>query len=154
MVAEARARAALADPPSGTSAISSAAAWRAPFASPSSQDSDRPGGANVSVTLVILDSDGATAASARRGQAPNVHRGLPLHLRGDVRVDGEPCPHAAVELGLRDARSGNLLPLGAMATGDDGAFAGAIVIPASTRLGDYEVIAHGLESAQCGGGAK
>ena len=35
----------------------------------------------------------------------DAHRGLPLHVRGEVRADGEPCAHVAVELSLREPPS-------------------------------------------------
>ena len=81
-------------------------------------------------------------------------RGLPLHLRGEVRSDGEPCAHVAVEVWLRDAtaKSPRVLLLGTLATGDDGRFAGGIVVPGSTPLGDYEIVARTPGDARCGTG--
>jgi transglutaminase-like putative cysteine protease len=92
------------------------------------------------VTLGIADAD--------------AHRGLPLALRGEVRAEGEPCAHVAVEVWLRDpgAPSPRILLLGTLATGDDGRFAGAIVVPGSTPLGDYEVVARTPGDARCGAG--
>jgi hypothetical protein len=40
-----------------------------------------------------------------------------------------------------------------VATGDDGAFAGSIVVPGTTPLGDYDVIARTLGDERCGSGA-
>jgi hypothetical protein len=125
MVAEARTRAA-GEPSASASALSSSPTVRIePRSSASSKQDDR----GSSVSLVVTD------------PAMDIRRGFPLHLRGELRDAGEPCPHAAVELWLRDTSSRRMLPLGTMATDEDGAFAGAIVIPTSTPLGDYEVVA-------------
>jgi transglutaminase-like putative cysteine protease len=84
-----------------------------------------------------------------------VHRGLPLHVRGAVRAEGEACAHVAVELSLRDpsARKANkTVPLGTLATGDDGVFEGAVV-PSGVPLGDYELFAETPGDARCGRGS-
>jgi hypothetical protein len=80
------------------------------------------------------------------------HRGLPLRVHGMVRADGEACAHVAVEILLRDGRTHHAVALGTLATGDDGAFAGAIVVPGSTPLGDYDVVARTPGDARCGSG--
>jgi len=90
------------------------------------------------VTLAVTDDD--------------PHRGMPLHVRGEVRADGEACPHVAVELWLRDTKSGRLLLLGTLATGDDGYYVGGIVVPGSTPLGDYDVVARTPGDSRCGAG--
>jgi hypothetical protein len=84
----------------------------------------------------------------------DAHRGLPLLLRGDVRAEGEPCAHVAVEVWLREGGAGSpgMSLLGTLATGDDGRFTGAIVVPRSTPLGDYEVVAGTPGDARCGTG--
>jgi protocatechuate 3,4-dioxygenase beta subunit len=73
--------------------------------------------------------------------AGDAHRGLPLPLRGKVVAGGDPCPHVAVEVWLRDSKTQRTNLLGTLATGDDGTFAGSIVVPSSTPLGDYDVFA-------------
>ena len=83
-----------------------------------------------------------------------VHRGVPLHVRGAVHAEGELCAHVAVELSLRDpsARKANQsVPLGTLATGDDGTFEGAVV-PSGMPLGDYELFAETPGDARCGRG--
>ncbi len=84
------------------------------------------------------------------------HRGLPLRVHGMVRADGEPCARVAVEILLQDAnasaRSRRTVTLGTLATGDDGAFAGGIVVPGSTPLGDYDVVARTPGDGRCGSG--
>lgn len=98
-------------------------------------DDDRPA---ALVTLVVDEVD--------------PHRGRPLHVHGVVRAGGEACPHVPVEITLRDGSSRGVLPLGTLATGDDGAYSGAIVVPSSTPLGDYQVIARTAGDARCGSG--
>lgn len=80
------------------------------------------------------------------------HRGAPLHVRGTVSADSQPCDHVTVELSLRDPKSRREFALGTAATDDHGAFAGAIVVPASPPLGTYDVIARTPGGARCGAG--
>jgi transglutaminase-like putative cysteine protease len=83
-----------------------------------------------------------------------VHRGIPLHVRGTVRADGEPCAHVVVELSLREPTANatkRIVAVGTLATGDDGAFEGAVV-PAGVPLGDYELLAETPGDARCGRG--
>jgi hypothetical protein len=78
-----------------------------------------------------------------------------------VRADGDPCPHLSVELLLREGRAKDKgLPagaraglLGTLATDDAGNFAGSIVVPGATPIGEYDVIAETLGDARCGRGA-
>ena len=97
-------------------------------------DDRRPAAA---ITLVVSD--------------PVVHRGVPLHVRGDVRAGGDPCAHVAVELSLAIAATGKRVALGAVATRDDGTFEGTVV-PTGVPLGDYEVFAETPGDARCGRG--
>jgi hypothetical protein len=83
----------------------------------------------------------------------DAHRGQPLRTSGDVRADNEPCPHVAVELYLRDVKTGKMLLLGSLATDDAGSYSGAIVVPGTTPLGDYVVDARTPGDAHCGPGA-
>jgi transglutaminase-like putative cysteine protease len=82
--------------------------------------------------------------------AGDAHRGQPLPVRGSVRADGDPCPHVAVEISLRDPNTQKTSLLGTLATGDDGTFAGGIVVPRSTPLGDYDVVVRTPGDARCG----
>jgi transglutaminase-like putative cysteine protease len=151
MVSDARARAnssSTSGPPGAPSASGSSvppgasASGTSPPSAPSGSSGgdhdDRP------PSLVTLGVVGADA-----------HRGLPVQLRGDVHADGEPCAHVAVEVWLRDpgAKPPRMLLLGTLATGDDGGFSGGIVVPGSTPLGDYEVVARTPGDSRCGGGA-
>jgi hypothetical protein len=81
----------------------------------------------------------------------DARRGAPLHVHGDVVAEGGACGHLLVELGLRDGR-GHDVPLGALATGEDGKYEGALIVPASVPLGDYDVYARTVGDARCGHG--
>jgi transglutaminase-like putative cysteine protease len=84
-----------------------------------------------------------------------VHRGLPLHVRGDVHAEGAPCPHVSVDIVLREATGPRgderAVLLGTLATGDDGSFQG-IVVPTGMALGDYDLVAETRGDARCGRG--
>jgi hypothetical protein len=127
-----------------------------------------PPAASARSAAGVVPSAGASASSARATDFDDrpaavvsslavtdarAHRGLPLHVSGVVRADGEPCAHVAVELFLRDAKTAHMVLLGTVATGDDGAFADGIVVPAGTPLGDYDVVARSHGDARCGDGA-
>jgi hypothetical protein len=113
-------------------------------ASPSSPNDDRdpsapPDDRPSSRIGLSLDDE-----SARRGGSLRVH--------GDVTADSATCAHVIVELGLHDGR-GLELPLGALATDDDGKYDGTLVIPSVVPLGDYDVYARTKGGARCGRGA-
>jgi len=117
----------------------------APLPSPSASNSSaNPGGEKddrppSTITVTVTD--------------PDAHRGAPLHVRGEVKADGERCGHVVVELYLRDARDPRrLLLLGTAATAPDGSYAAAIVIPGSTPLGDYDLVARTQGDGHCGRG--
>ncbi len=79
-------------------------------------------------------------------------RGFPLHVRGDVHADGQPCPRVAVELWLKPMQTQPSRFLGTLATGEGGSFAGGIVVPTLFPLGDYDVTARTMGDARCGPG--
>jgi uncharacterized membrane protein YgcG len=81
----------------------------------------------------------------------DAHRGAPLQVRGQVASDGEPCGHVAVEILLRSRTQGDI-PVGVLATDERGNYDGALVLPASVPLGDYEAHARTLGDARCGRG--
>jgi transglutaminase-like putative cysteine protease len=148
MVADARARAAaLAGGPASSASPAGSSASSSPSASPSVPvPSQEPGGPPE-------EHDDRPAASLSVATSPDAHRGQPLALRGVVQADGEPCAHVAVELWLRDAKTHREVLLGALATGEDGTFTGSIVVPGSTPLGDYDVVARTPGDARCGNGS-
>lgn len=151
MVSDARARAAsfLPAAPGSVGADGGSVRSPGPPASPTPAAPGSPSGTSGGdhderpPSVITLDASEADA-----------HRGLPLHLRGEVHADGEPCAHVAVEVWLREATatSPRLLLLGTMATGDEGRFDGGIVVPGSTPLGDYEIVARTPGGARCGTG--
>lgn len=78
-------------------------------------------------------------------------RGAPFAVRGEVSAEGEPCAHVAVEISLRGKTSG-VIPVGALATDPKGVFEGALVLPPTMLLGDYEAHAQTLGDSRCGRG--
>ena len=118
----------------------------APPAAPSGSGASNAPGGNE-------NDDRPPAAITVKPSNADAHRGMPLHVRGDVRADGEACARVVVELYLRDVHDARkLLLLGTVATGDDGAYVGAIVVPGTTPLGDYDIIARTQGDARCGRG--
>lgn len=81
----------------------------------------------------------------------DARRGAPLAIRGQVSAEGEPCGHVAVEVVLRSRAQGDV-PVGVLATDERGNYAGALVLPASVPLGDYEAHARTLGDGRCGRG--
>jgi transglutaminase-like putative cysteine protease len=152
MVSDARARAATADPGAGGSPAGDAGGPENSTRPPASTSSSGPAGTSAS-SLADHDDRPPSTLTLDLSES-DVHRGLPLRLHGEVRAEGEPCAQVAVEVWLRDAgaRSPRMLSLGTLATGDDGRFSGGIVVPRSTPLGDYEVMARTPGGARCGAG--
>jgi transglutaminase-like putative cysteine protease len=149
MVADARSRASSSRPPGGAGGKGGddrgAPGQEGTPGGAGSASGPEPGGPErderppSALSLAVVDAD--------------AHRGAALHVRGDVRADGDACAHVAVELWLRDARSARMYLLGTVATGDDGVFSGGIVVPGTTPLGDYDVVARTPGDARCGVGA-
>ena len=104
------------------------------FALPPQPDDDRP------PTLL-------TVASADH----EVTRNQALHLEGQALVPGGGvCPHLLVNVSLMV--DGSELPLGALATDEEGRYQGAVVIPPSVSLGDHELIVSTPGDLRCGHG--
>lgn len=120
-------------------------------ASGSSGSSGASGGTSSSRTVSLPGPDdrppSTITMSLRGGEA---RRGAPLSLRGQVVADGEPCGHVSVEVVLKSARQE--IPLGLLATDERGNYDGAIVLPKTVPLGDYDVVARTLGDARCGKG--
>jgi transglutaminase-like putative cysteine protease len=143
-----------------------AAAQSSPGGNGGSQPGGRTGDAGAEGGVSTAQPSGASGVSSSASEGDDrpppqltlsvdevdPHRGLPLRVHGMVRADGEACAHVAVEIVLRDAHSRHTVTLGTLATGDDGAFAGGIVVPGSTPLGDYDVVARTPGDAHCGSG--
>jgi hypothetical protein len=83
---------------------------------------------------------------------PDARRGAPVHIRGEVRADG-PCGNVVVDVVLRDAKNrARERFLGTLATDADGAFSGALIVPAGVALGDYDLVVRTPGDAHCGPG--
>jgi hypothetical protein len=91
-----------------------------------------------SVSLVIVDE--------------GVRRGGPLHANGEIRANGQPCAGVGVEVTIRNRQTQQVTFLGTLATNDDGAFRGSLVVPGSTPVGDYDFIARTAGNGRCGPG--
>jgi 5-hydroxyisourate hydrolase-like protein (transthyretin family) len=95
------------------------------------------GRADARVTLTV------TATEATRGQNLDVH--------GAVSAEGEPCAGVRVEIVLRAATPhAKDVVVGSLATDAHGDFGGALVVPSSVPLGDYEVHARTGGDMRCG----
>jgi hypothetical protein len=102
---------------------------------PSATSDDRP---SSRITLSVDDT--------------SAHRGASLRVHGDVSAEGSPCAHVLVEIGLSDAH-GAELPLGSIATDDEGKLDGALVLRSAFPLGDYDLYARTSGDGRCGKGA-
>lgn len=81
----------------------------------------------------------------------DARRGAPFRIRGQVSAEGEPCPHVAVEILLHSKSHGDL-PVGLLATDERGNYDGALVLPPTVPLGDYEAHARTAGDGRCGRG--
>jgi hypothetical protein len=81
----------------------------------------------------------------------DARRGAPLRVSGEVHADGDPCGHVTVDVVLRGRALGEIT-IGQLATGPGGRYDGALVLPTSVPLGDYEVWGHTRGDSRCGRG--
>lgn len=81
----------------------------------------------------------------------DARRGSPLPVHGQVTAEGEPCDHVAVEIVLRSRAQGEI-PVGILATDERGSYDGALVLPSSVPVGEYDVHARTLGGTRCGKG--
>ncbi len=68
-----------------------------------------------------------------------------------MTAEGTACGRVLVELGLRDGR-GLDLPLGALATDDEGKYDGTLMVPTAVPLGDYDLYVRTSGDTRCGRG--
>lgn len=104
-----------------------------------------PGAPDERPGSLLTMSFGTQAAST------DAHRGAPLQVRGQVTAEGEACGHVTVEIVLSSRQVGEI-PVGVLATDERGNYDGALVLPATVPLGDYEAKARTLGDARCGRG--
>ena len=119
---------------------------------PGSSDPQEPRGPESEVSVAAIDGD--------------VHRGLPLHLQGQVSSAGSPCAHLRVDVLLvthaeRSGRAdpaasgvagGGGTPVGSLSTDERGRYDGAVVVPRDLTLGDYDLVVQTAGDARCGAG--
>jgi hypothetical protein len=124
-------------------------------------DPNKPGNSSMSGPNTSGTQLGSPTAPGQPDERPNsavsmalggtdAHRGAPLQVHGQVTADGEPCGHVTVEIVLT-SRTGDF-PVGVLATDERGNYDGALVLPASVPLGDYEAKARTLGDSRCGKG--
>jgi len=97
----------------------------------------------------------------------DVHRGLPLHLQGQIASAGSACAHLRVDVLLvgHVERGGPASPVldqrtqatqatavGSLSTDEKGRYDGAVVIPRDFALGDYDLVVQTPGDARCGPG--
>jgi hypothetical protein len=96
----------------------------------------------------------------------DAHRGLPLHLQGQVQSTGASCAHLRVDVvlvshaeraghGDKSAASAGGAAgttVGSLSTDDHGRYDGAVVIPRDIALGDYDLVVQTPGDARCGAG--
>jgi transglutaminase-like putative cysteine protease len=99
-------------------------------------DDDRPA---AHLDLRVLDSDS--------------RRGSPLRVGGSVRGGSDACEHVTVQVSLRDAHTRRERFLGTLATDETGTFAGGLIVPATTPVGDYDVVARTPGDTRCAAGS-
>jgi Transglutaminase-like superfamily len=155
-------------PPASPSPTGSggAAPGSAPSASPSSSSSmfdptgpgGGPGGNMSSGGLMSSGSSRNAVPDDRPGSQVTMalgggeaRRGAPLKVRGTVASDGEACAQVSVEIVLRSRGSADI-SLGVLPTDARGTYDGALVLPSTVPLGDYEVAARTFGDARCGRG--
>ena len=98
----------------------------------------------------------------------DVHRGVPLHMQGQVQTSGAACPHLRVDVLViphgatpaeRRSGPGQAAPavpqgvaIGSLSTDDRGRFDGAVVVPRDLALGDYDLVVQTPGDNRCGAG--
>ena len=84
-------------------------------------------------------------------ESTEARRGAPIHVSGQARARGEVCGQLAVQIVL-GGHAGHDIVLGELVTNEHGDYSGAIVIPTSVQLGDYDLGAKTMGNARCGSG--
>lgn len=102
-----------------------------------SQDRDEPGAARPRVVTL-------------RSASGEVYRGAEVAVSGAVVTELGPCRGALVQVSL--AGPAGAFPMGSLATGEDGAFAGTLVVPHDLAVGSYALAASVVSRGQCQGG--
>ncbi len=102
--------------------------------------------------LTSTDDPRPPAKVSVRVERPSVQRGDPLKVSGRIESDGSGCRGVRVDFALR-SDSGTSIPIQSLSTGDDGRYAGAIVVPLNLDVGNYELmVSTPGDSEHCGRG--
>lgn len=95
----------------------------------------------------------ATSADVTIGaMGTDVRRGMPMKLDGQIKANGNPCPHVRVDVLLRSASAPAGVAVGSLSTNEQGIYDGAVVVPRELPLGEYEVIVRTPGGGRCGPG--
>lgn len=115
-------------------------------------------GAGSDRTNESEQADGGTETDSRphptftmKAVGGEVRRGAPLRVSGTLEADERACSYARIDVSLRSA-DGRQSPLGALATDGAGRFDGAVTIPLSVQVGDYDVVVSTPGDSRCGPG--
>jgi transglutaminase-like putative cysteine protease len=117
---------------------------------PSSFSSAAPPSPSAPTSPVDPDAPPADISVADVGR--DVRRGMPIHLEGQVKSGGSPCPNVRVDVLLRSTAAPEGFLVGSLSTDERGAYDGSVVIPRELGLGDYELFLRTPGGARCGGG--
>jgi hypothetical protein len=79
-----------------------------------------------------------------------VTRNQALHLEGTVDAAGSPCPHVRLDVALQIENAE--MPLGALATDENGRFQGAVVMPTTVGVGEHDLVLTTPGDLRCGRG--
>jgi transglutaminase-like putative cysteine protease len=124
----------------------------APESTPASPEGVAREPSSVSVASTAEPRDRHASRIVLESSDSDVRRGGPVHVRGQVESDGEPCGHVRVDVYLRDVKAGALVSAGSLATDEAGKFAGALIVPVSATSGDYDVMARTEGGTGCAQG--
>ncbi|NOU30523.1 MAG: transglutaminase domain-containing protein [Polyangiaceae bacterium] len=146
-----------APPPSSSGAPKPGASAEAATDDKNGKGDDKSG----KVAAILGSSTGDAGADERAPSVLNLdvgkttlERGAPIHVRGGVKSEGEPCARLLVAIVLSDSKSGGrAIVLGSLATDENGIFAGDVSVPSSFPVGDYDLTAQTMGDARCGRGA-
>lgn len=131
--------------PGASSALPPSAPWQSAGASSQGAGASAAG----------RDEDGENAAGrarvvALKSASGDVYRGAEIAVSGGVVTELGPCRGALVRVSL--VGPAGAFPMGALATGEDGSFAGTLVVPHDLGVGSYALSASVSSRGRCEGG--
>ncbi len=82
----------------------------------------------------------------------DIFRGYPLHIKGRVMAEEQPCVRVRVDVVLATEGSSVRHRLGSLSTDDRGVYDGAVVLPPELPVGDHELSVVTAGNGRCGPG--